>query len=89
MPNRVILLINTVKEMWEVFTWSQYERANQAEWYMVMVGYPYENDFNNMVCYSTIPKSPVTLEETKDDHTIFVPNFPSLKEKWGGGNQSL
>ena len=48
-----------------------------------MVGYSYYKDFNNTVFASMIPNCPVTLEDIKSAHTIFRPDFPSLKEKNG------
>ena len=81
MSNHKFVLINTVKESREGFTQIQYKGAKQVQWAMAMVVSSYEKEFNNTVCVSVIPNFPVTLEDIKSSHTIFVPDVPSLKVK--------
>ena len=42
MSNRSVVLINTVKEIRECFTQSQYKEAKQVQWALDIVGYPYD-----------------------------------------------
>ena len=53
--NRGVSLINTVKEIRECFTQSQYKEAKQVQWALDIVGYPYDKEFNNTVCAGMIP----------------------------------
>ena len=79
--NCEVVLINTVKESWESSIQSQYKGAKQVQWTLDMVGYLNDKDFNNTVCVSMITNCLVTFEYIKSAHTIFGPDFPSLKVK--------
>ena len=74
-----MVLVNTVKDIWEGLSQLQYERSKHVQHVMAMVGYLSNKDFKNMVHDEMIPNCPVTLEDIKNSHTIFVPNVPSLK----------
>ena len=63
MSNCNIVLINTVEEIREGFTQSQYEGVNQVRRALDMVRYPSDKDINNTVHASMITNFPVTLED--------------------------
>ena len=81
MSNCEVVLINTVKESRENVTQSQYKGAKQVQWKLDVVGQLYDKDFNNTVSACVITNCIVTLEDIKSAHTIFGPDFPSLKVK--------
>ena len=58
-----IVLINTVKEIREGSTQSQYEGGKQVRRALDMVRYPSDKDINNTVHASMITNFPVTLED--------------------------
>ena len=71
MSNCNIVLINTLKDIREGFTHSQYEGAKQVWRALDTVGYPLGKYFKNMVHASVIPNFPVTLEDIKiRTHTL-------------------
>ena len=74
-----MVLVNTVKDIWEGLSQLQYEGSKHVQHVMAMVGYLSNKDFKNMVHDDMIPNFPVTLEDIKNSHTIFVSNVPSLK----------
>ena len=65
MSNWNIFLINTVKEIREGFTQSQYEGANQVRRALDMVGYPSDKDIKNTLHYIMIPNCPVMIEDVE------------------------
>ena len=71
-----IILINTVKEIREVFNQRQYEGGKQVQRALDMVGYLSDKDFKNTVHAGIIPNFPVTLEDIKILTHSFDPTSP-------------
>ena len=49
-----VLLLNTVSENREGFTWREYEGAREARRAIHLLGFPLDRDFENMACSNMI-----------------------------------
>ena len=76
-----IVQVNTVADNRECFTCREYEGSKAARRALVLVGYPSERDFTNMVISNMIVNCPVTPQDIKKYDEIFGPNVPSMKRK--------
>ena len=76
-----VLLLNTMFENREGFTWREYEEAQEARRELHLMGLLLERDFENMVRLNMIVKCPVTFDGVKNAKLIFGPDVTSLREK--------
>ena len=76
-----MLLINTVSENREGFTWREYKGGQEAQQAMHLLGFPLEQDFENMARSNMIVNCPVTFEYVKNAQIIFGHDITSLKVK--------
>ena len=78
---KIVLLLNTVLENREGFTWREYKGAQVARRAMYLLVFPSERDFENMVRSNMIVNSPVTFSDVKNAKLVFGPDITSLKGK--------
>jgi hypothetical protein len=79
--DRVIVMVNTIKENREGYTNREFERAKVARRALGMVGYPSPADSTNMVRASMIRNCPVTPTDITTSNKLFGPDVASLKGK--------
>ena len=60
-----VLLLNTVSENHKGFTWREYEGDQEAQQAMNLLGFPLDQDFENMVHSNMILNCPVTFDKVK------------------------
>ena len=75
----IVLLLNTVSENREGFTWREYDGAQEARRVMHLLGFPSEQDFESMVRSNMIVNCPVTFDDVKNAKLVFGPDITSLK----------
>ena len=76
-----VLLLNTVSENSERFTWREYKGAWEVWRAMHLLGFLSERYFENMVRSNMIVNFPVTFSDVKNAKLIFGPDITSLKGK--------
>ena len=76
-----VLLLDTVSENREGFTWREYEGDREARIAMHLLGFPSERYFENMARSNIIVNFPVTFSDVKNAKLIFGPDITSLKGK--------
>ena len=76
-----MLLMNTVSENREGFTWREYEGAQEARRAIHLLGFLLDRDLENMVRSNIIVNCPVTFSDVKNTKLIFGPDITSLKGK--------
>jgi hypothetical protein len=79
--NRVVVLVNTVKQNKEGFTELEYNRAKSARRALGLVGYPSPRDFKNMVRSSMIKNCSVTSTDIDNAHKLFGDDVATLRGK--------
>ena len=76
-----VLLLNMMSENKEGFTRREYNGAQEARRAMHLLGFPSEQEFENMVRSNMIVNCPVTFSDAKNAKLIFGPDITSLKVK--------
>ena len=77
----ILLLLNTVSDIQEGFKRREYEGGREAQRDMYMLGFPLEQDFENMVRSKMFVNCPITFSDVKNAKLIFGPDITSLKGK--------
>ena len=72
-----VLLINKVSENQEGSTRREYDGALEARQAMHLIGFPSEQDFENMIRSKIIVNCPVTFDDVKNAKLIFGPDITS------------
>ena len=68
----IVLLINTLLENREGFTQKEYEGDREARRAMHLLGFPSDQDFDNMVRSNMIVNCPITFADVKMLKLFFV-----------------
>ena len=76
-----VLMLNTVSENREGFTRREYEGGREAQRAIHLMGFPSEQDFENIVRLNMIVNCPLTFSYVKNAKLIFCPDITSLKGK--------
>ena len=84
-----VLLLNTVSENREGFTRREYKGAWEVWRAMHLLGFPSEQDFENMVRSNMIVNCLVTFSDVKNPKLIFGPDITSLKVKSVGRKPAI
>ena len=67
-----VLLLNTVSKKRGEFTQREYEGAQEARRAMHLLGFPSEQEFENMVRSNMIVNCPITFNDVKKLHLLLV-----------------
>ena len=78
-----VLLLNTVTENWEGFTWCEYKGSREAQWAIHLLRLLYKRYLGNMVCSNIIVNFPVTFQDVKNTKLIFGPYVNFVKRETG------